>query len=72
MFDLTRLVGFFNIGTYLSFYAEFSMAQLRDNRLSHLTRHAVTTQILCLHLPAGAATMCAMIVKVAPGKEAAP
>jgi len=48
------------------------MARIRDNRLSHLTRHAVTTQILCLHLPAGAVMMCATIMKVAPGKEAAP
>jgi len=48
------------------------MAQLRDNRHSHLTRHAVTTQILCLHLPAAAAAVIAMIMKVAPGKEAAP
>jgi len=48
------------------------MVRLRDNRHQHLTRHAVTTQILCLHLPAGAAVICAMIMKVAPGKENAP
>ncbi len=48
------------------------MVRLRDNRHQYLTRHAVTTQILCLHLPAGAAAMITMMVKVAPGKESAP
>jgi len=48
------------------------MVRLRDNKHKHLTRHAVTTQILCLPLPAGAAAMIAMIMKVAPGKEAVP
>jgi len=46
------------------------MVRLRDNRHQHLTRHAVTTQIL--RLPAGAAVIGAMIMKVAPGKESAP
>jgi len=45
------------------------MAQFRDNRLTHLTRHAVTSQSLCLHV---AAAIMAMIVKVASDKEAAP
>jgi hypothetical protein len=35
-------------------------------------RHAVTTQILCLHAVAGTAAIIAMIVKVASEKEAAP
>jgi hypothetical protein len=48
------------------------MARIRDNRHTHLTRHGVTTQILCLHLPAAAAAMIAMIMKVAQKKEAAP
>lgn len=46
------------------------MVRIGDNRLSSLTRHAVTTQIL--HLPAAAAAMIAMIMKVASRKEAAP
>lgn len=45
------------------------MVRIRDNRHTHLTRHAVTTQSLCLHVPAA---MIAMIMKVARKKEAAP
>lgn len=48
------------------------MVRLRDNRHQHSTRHAVTTQILCLHLPAGAAAIIDMIMKVAHEKEGAP
>ena len=47
------------------------MIQFRDNRHKALMRHGVTTRILCLH-STGAAVICAVIVKVAPGKEAAP
>jgi len=48
------------------------MVQLRDNRLMRLTRHAVTMQTLRLHAAAAVAVMCASIIKVASGKEAAP
>ncbi len=47
------------------------MVSLRDNRLMHLTRHAVTMQSLRLH----AAAACIAIipaVKVAFEKEVAP
>lgn len=48
------------------------MVRFRDNRHTHSTSHAVTTQMLCLHFAASAAVICAAIVKAASGKEAAP
>jgi len=48
------------------------MVQIRENRHKHSTRHAVTTVSLRLRLPADAATIGAMIVKVGRRKEAAP
>jgi len=44
------------------------MVRIRDNRQKPSMRHDVTMRMLRLHLVAGTAT----IVKVAPGKEAAP
>ena len=48
------------------------MVRLRDNRHSYSTRHVVAAETVCLHFAAGAAVICAAILKVAPGKEAAP
>ena len=46
------------------------MVRRREKTQTYSTSHAVTT--MRLRLPAGAATMRVMIVKVAPRKEAAP
>jgi hypothetical protein len=48
------------------------MVRIREHKHKRLTCHLVATVLVCAGLPAAVIATTTMIMRVAPGKEAAP